>query len=107
MLQKKFLNFATFNLASNIILCGLMVYFLFLSIFHCDMFGNINNSMKDNKFYPKQMQKNSSYKKTPIKWQSGLFVKADGGVIFNLICRCRHLKVQETALVLISSLVSR
>ena len=43
----------------------------------------------------------------PTKWQSGLFVKADGGVIVNLICRCRHLKVQETALVLISSLVSR
>ena len=41
----------------------------------------------------------------PIIWQSGLFVKADGGVIVNLICRCRHLKVQETALVLIPQLV--
>ena len=83
------------------------LFFISVYLPHCDMFGNINNSMKDNKFYPKQMKKNSSYKKTPIKWQSGLFVKADGGVIVNLICRCRHLKVQETALVLISSLVSR
>ena len=79
-----------------------------LTNLHCDIFDNINDSKKDNKFYPKQMQKNSSfYKKMPMKWQSGLFMKADGGVIVNLICRCRHLKVQETALVLISSLVSR
>ena len=70
------------------------------------MLGNMNDNMKDNKLYTKKMQKNSSYKKMAMKWQSGLFVKADGGgVIVNLICRCRHLKVQETALVLIPQLV--
>ena len=52
------LQLSTLLLSSNIILCGLMVYFLFLSIFHCDMFGNINNSMKYNKFYPKQHYEN-------------------------------------------------
>ena len=72
------------------------------------MLGNINDNMKITNFILNKCRKTvRTYKKMPIKWQSGLFIKADGGVIVNLICRCRHLKVQETALVLISSLVSR